>query len=92
MERDKVLHFAVGALICALIAMLSGHWLVGVVTAHAAGWFKERYDLAHPDVHTYDGWDAWATTSGALAFVVAFGLLVHAFHAQVPGWAAGLVR
>ena len=38
-------------------------------------WVKERYDKAHPDVHTFDGWDAYAGTVGTLlGCLVAYGL------------------
>ena len=64
-QPDKVLHFLVGfAAAIALSFLLPGLatlWLCGLTA-----WGKERYDKAHADVHTPDGWDAFATVAGSL--------------------------
>ena len=64
-QPDKVLHFLVGMAIAATLAVVLSDigtlWACGLIA-----WGKERYDKAHPDVHTPDGWDAFATVAGSL--------------------------
>lgn len=68
-QPDKVLHVAVGFALATVAAVwLSDLGVLGLVGLVA--WGKERYDKAHADVHTFDGWDAFATVAGGW-----FGLL-----------------
>lgn len=59
---DKQAHFLGGYAIGLTFGLL--HPMVGITSAVAAGWAKEQYDKRHPDKHTYDKWDMWATIAG----------------------------
>jgi hypothetical protein len=79
-QPDKALHVIVGALIAMCLAPTLND-LTCIAIVGALGWGKERYDKAHADVHTPDGWDAFATVAGAVLglFLWALvGLPVHA--------------
>ena len=74
-QPDKVLHFVVGLLLqLALRLLLPPMAALGAVSAIA--WGKERYDKAHQNVHTPDGWDAYATMLGALVFELILELVI----------------
>lgn len=92
--RDKLLHLGVGfilAVLPLLFAMYSG-WLeeggslVKVLLAMLiaaelptiAGGVKEQWDRRRPQSHTFDGWDAYATSVGG-AIGMAFGVVVILF-------------
>jgi hypothetical protein len=71
---DKKLHLAVGAVI-GLIVTVAGivlglHYVLasvaGVAVAAAIGYAKERYDAAHPESHTADRKDLYATAIGGV--------------------------
>lgn len=64
-QPDKVLHFAGAALLCALVARFFGPFPALWFGAGLA-WGKERYDKAHPEKDTWDGWDAYAALLGGL--------------------------
>jgi hypothetical protein len=80
-QPDKVLHAAAGLLgflvlmaayqACHQVAPMSMPLVIRLVIALSlvafVGWLKERYDKAHPEAHDSEGWDAYATTVGALA-------------------------
>lgn len=63
-QPDKLLHFVGGAILGGLLTFLFG-WVAGLLLGALIAWAKERYDKAHPTVHTWDGWDAFATFLGA---------------------------
>ena len=65
-QPDKALHALGGAVIGAAVAVASGSLPLGAWVAFGVAWAKERYDKAHPDRHTFDGWDAYATALGGL--------------------------
>lgn len=69
-QPDKLLHFAGGLVVAFALAMAGGQ-LAALWIVAALAWAKERYDKAHPDRHTWDGWDAFATLLGGLAGVTA---------------------
>lgn len=48
--------------------------LIGRFTADLAAWLKEDYDRRHPDKHSRDGWDAYATSIGAGAAQYLIGI------------------
>lgn len=64
-QPDKLLHFGGMALLCAACAHFFGAFPALWFGAGVA-WGKERYDKAHPDKHSPDGWDAYATMLGGL--------------------------
>lgn len=72
-QPDKVLHFAAGAIVAVLLAPMLNELTVLCLVAFV-GWAKEVYDKAHADVHTPDGWDAFATLMGALFWLVLWAL------------------
>lgn len=70
---DKYLHLGVGTCITVLVGLL--HPILGqIATAIAARW-KELYDKDHPDIHTMDGWDAYATLVGVVPGQIILALL-----------------
>ena len=69
--QDKLQHFAGGAILFTLAALILPLSLAALLVWAVAGG-KELYDRAHPESHTFDGWDAyWTVAGGVLA-----GLLV----------------
>jgi hypothetical protein len=69
---DKVLHFAMGAVLFALLLHLAGPGY-SLAAVAACGVAKELYDLAMRHKHTPDVWDAAATIlGGATAFTCTF--------------------
>lgn len=79
-QPDKVLHAAVGALLAlaGMWAASEAEWapvpaMLAVLWAGTLiAWGKERYDKSHPLVHTWDGWDAFATVVGVCAGLTLF--------------------
>lgn len=75
-QPDKFLHAAVGMLAFVIVSLAGETWANSLPTAlrvvlalcavSLAAWGKERYDKAHPQTHTWDGWDAYATTVGGM--------------------------
>lgn len=61
-QRDKLLHFVVGFIICLLFSQV--HLALGTTATIVVAYLKEFYDSQHPHKHTYDGWDAYATCVG----------------------------
>lgn len=62
---DKYLHLLIGTLVY-VVTTTNFNVLIGLcATAVVARW-KEIYDKEHPDKHTYDGWDAYATLLGVV--------------------------
>ena len=55
----------------AAVGTLIGVWLTGV-----AAWVKEAWDRRHPEKHTFDGWDAFATVAGACAVALVSAVLL----------------
>lgn len=72
---DKLKHLAVG--LCATVIVGAAVVpLAGVTACAVLGWAKERWDKRHPDDHTADGWDAYATLCGAVPGLWVLGWLV----------------
>ena len=78
-QPDKVFHAAAGALIylwlCWGLIVIGKQSLMiatagALFIATAIAWAKERMDKARPQEHTWDGWDAYATTIGAVVMHV----------------------
>ncbi|MBK5204437.1 MAG: hypothetical protein JJD98_03205 [Polaromonas sp.] len=61
---DKLLHFAVGALITALVVIVTGSLALAGAAVLLAGAGRELYDAYHPDTNTADIWDIVATCAG----------------------------
>ncbi|MEO8805841.1 MAG: hypothetical protein ABI433_07155 [Burkholderiaceae bacterium] len=75
-QPDKALHALVGMLFAlGLAPLFSDLAVIGIVGLIA--WGKERYDKAHADKHTPDGWDAFATVAGALLGLLVWRVLMH---------------
>ena len=64
--QDKLQHFAGGAILFILAALILPLSLSALLVWCVAGG-KELYDRAHPDRHTFDGWDAYWTVAGGVA-------------------------
>lgn len=67
-QPDKALHFAGMVLVCVIVGHFGGV-LPGLWFGAGISWGKERYDKAHPDKHSPEGWDAFAALLGSLAGV-----------------------
>ena len=61
---DKLLHFAVGAVIAALVVIVTGSLASAGAAVLLAGAGRELYDAYHPDTNTADIWDVVATCAG----------------------------
>ncbi|OGA96048.1 MAG: hypothetical protein A3E79_15135 [Burkholderiales bacterium RIFCSPHIGHO2_12_FULL_61_11] len=61
---DKLLHFAVGALITALVVVVTDSLAVAGAAVLLAGAGREFYDAYHRDTNTADIWDIVATCAG----------------------------
>lgn len=61
---DKVLHFAVGTAITALVVIVTGSLALAGVVVLLAGAGRELYDAYHPETNTADIWDVVATCAG----------------------------
>lgn len=64
--QDKMLHFVVGACVAFGFSYFLGGW-VGFVIGAYVGALKEVYDSMHPDRHTAEKHDFFATAVGAVA-------------------------
>lgn len=62
---DKVLHFAGGTILFALVLPFTGP-VYAVVAVTIVGFLKEVYDSLNKQSHTPDVWDAIATAAGGL--------------------------
>ena len=79
MQKDKILHVAVGfaiGLIASLLCVYFGlvkdtSLLIGLGVAGAAGLAKEMYDLKKPETHTAEAADAWHTIGGGVVGAIA---------------------
>ncbi|WP_293937651.1 hypothetical protein [Iodobacter sp.] len=68
--NDKLMHFTGGAIIFILAALLLPQSIAALLVWAVAGG-KELYDQAHPESHTFDGWDAyWTVAGGVLAAIL----------------------
>lgn len=84
-QPDKAMHGILEALFafiaCFALDAAGVAPLVAVLVVLWAGtliaWAKERYDKAHPDRHTFDGWDAYAGTLGTLIGTTFAHVLIH---------------
>lgn len=61
---DKVMHFASGSVLFALLWHWTSWWALLIVASVAVS--KEVYDHMHRDIHTPEVMDALATIGGAL--------------------------
>ena len=68
-QPDKLEHF-VGAMVLVGVLTFFTGWIVGILGGAALAWGKERYDKAHADKNTWDGWDAFATLLGGITGAV----------------------
>ena len=62
---DKTAHFAVGAVLFAVLLPFIGP-LYAMVGVTIIGFAKELYDALNKDKHTPDVWDALATAAGGV--------------------------
>ena len=72
--EDKQKHIVAGAGIATFFGFLV-HPLLGIILAFVAGWGKEEYDKHHPDKHTYDKKDMYATWLGGLVATLFVSLI-----------------
>lgn len=63
---DKQAHFFSGAVIALALGYFVAPW-IAFVAAFTAGVAKEVYDRFHPERHTVDAADFWATALGGAA-------------------------
>lgn len=67
---DKVLHFGIASGVTSVALFFGLPPAAALLFAWVLGGGKELYDRARPEAHTFDGWDAFWTSSGGLfAFV-----------------------
>ena len=66
LEKDKIAHVIVGAVITGVLSVFVGQ-IGALLICAVAAYAKEDYDEAHPERHTQDGWDAYATVCGGIA-------------------------
>ena len=71
---DKQAHFLSGGFLLAALSPITTYYeqplylcLIPVILAAV---LKEVYDASHPDKHTADKWDAFATTLGGIAMYI----------------------
>lgn len=62
---DKYLHLLIGTLAYLVLQPHFGILVALAAVAVIARW-KEVFDKEHPDKHSYDGWDAYATLVGVV--------------------------
>ena len=62
---DKQAHFMGGYIIAREVGQFNP--LAGLIAACSAGWAKETYDKRHPENHTADRFDLFATILGGIA-------------------------
>lgn len=65
-HQDKLLHFAAGVVIAALVVAVTGSLVWAGAAVLLAGVGRELYDAAHPETNTADLWDVVATCAGWL--------------------------
>lgn len=70
---DKQMHFMSGFIIAFLLTPYIGFYSVLIVAIIAL--LKEIYDYLHPESHTADFWDWFATTLGGLIGFIVINLL-----------------
>lgn len=73
--NDKLLHFAAGLVIAALIVIVTGSLILAGVAVLLAGVAREVYDAFHPDTNTVDIWDVVATCAGWLPVALAVQII-----------------
>lgn len=66
---DKLMHFGIAAGMSALLCYFD-LWPIAIFVSWAVAGGKEMYDNAHPEAHTFDGWDAYWTLAGGNSAVV----------------------
>ena len=74
---DKLLHFAAGATITALVVIATGSLAWAGAAALLAGAGRELYDACHPHTNTADFWDVVATCAGWIAVALAMQIYQH---------------
>jgi hypothetical protein len=63
---DKWMHIWAGFFIALVLLLVTGSPIIGVWGAWIVGTWKEFEDKKDPANHSFDGWDAQATTLGGL--------------------------
>ncbi len=75
---DKQAHALAGACLFLLCLVLGAGAQIALGLVALAAVAKEAYDHAHPDVHTCDAWDAFATIlPAAIGWLLMVPLQVH---------------
>ncbi|MFT3665582.1 hypothetical protein [Piscinibacter sp.] len=81
-QPDKALH-VLAAFVLTFLLMAGGMPVLAAAwLCLAVAWGKERWDKAHAEGHTWDGWDAFATVLGGLAGITLWQLIA-------PAWRVG---
>lgn len=72
--QDKLLHFLGGLIIC-ILASLVLPLAISIALVWGIAGSKELYDKAHPEIHTFDGWDAYWTVAGGVFAAILIWML-----------------
>lgn len=73
--NDKVLHILAGLIIAAATTCLP--WLVSLAAVVLIASTKEFYDLKHPDKHTPEIMDLYATLAGGIVGIIAIRTVIY---------------
>lgn len=73
--NDKLLHFAAGLVMAALVVIVTDSLILAGVAVLVAGVAREVYDAFHPDTNTVDLWDVVATCAGWLPVALAVQII-----------------
>lgn len=72
---DKILHFAAGAAIAALVVIVADSLPLAGAAVLLAGIGREAYDAYHPATNTVDIWDVVATCAGWIPVAVVMQII-----------------
>lgn len=81
-QPDKALHVAACFVIALALQLADVPTLETLWLCLGVAWAKESWDKGHPELHTWDGWDAFATLAGGLLGVTVWANLA-------PSWRVG---
>lgn len=81
-QPDKALHVMAGLLLVFLLCSAGVAPMWALAACSGVAWAKERWDKSRPKVHTWDGWDGFATVIGGQLGAAAWVTIA-------PSWAVG---
>lgn len=73
--KDKVLHIIAGLIIAAVTAWAP--WLLSLAAVVLIASAKEFYDLRHPETHTPEIMDLYATLAGGVIGIIAIRTVIY---------------